>query len=402
MRVCYVADYARKVSGSGQSLLSLMMQLRQQGTEPYLVCHKPCELVDFARQEGIPTEVLPFKTHIFSGSRITVRMLMKDAAKRAYNRVRLGQATGYLRRNRIELVHLNSLHSADIWALAARKAGIPYVWHIREYMGPDQNLSILNWQSAMRALHGAAAVIAISRSIKDYWEPRFHGIAKLIYNGLSAEAYADDAPKFGGDTIRCLLVGRVVHGKGQMDAVKAIERVVAAGDRHIFLTIVGYRGFDPYELELKAYIDSRGLSDYIELVDYTYDMAAYRRRSDIGLMCSRAEAFGRVTVEYMMSGLLVFGTNSGGTPELVEDGVDGYLYPVGDSAALARRMLYADEHRSEMQAMAKKGQIKAMERFTIERTAREVLDVYNRIGGGYKELTLLIFAAPAPAERVAA
>lgn len=378
MRVCYVADYAHKVSGSGHSLLSLMICLRQQGVEPYLVCHVPCELIDIAKEEGISTAVIPFKNHIASGTRITTGASVKDMGKRAYNRVLIGRATSYLRRNRIELVHINSLLSVDIWAIAARKAGIPYVWHIREYMGPDHNRSILNQQFVMRALHRADAVIAISHSIKEYWEPRFHGTASLVYNGISAEAYADDTPKFLGNTLRCLIVGRVTQGKGQMDAVKAIEQVIAAGNRHIYLTIVGYRGIEPYELELKAYIERRHLDEYIELVDYTYDMTAYRRKSDIGLMCSRMEAFGRVTVEYMMSGLLVFGTNSGGTPELIENGVDGFLYPVGDIAALARLMLYAYEHRSEMQAMAKKGQKKAVEEFTIERTVREILNIYKR------------------------
>lgn len=379
MKVCYVADYAKKVSGSGQSLLDLIAELKKDGVEPYIVCHRPCELLEIAEERGIHTQMIGFKIHVIPKRIDGAKARLKDIAKRVYNRALLREATGFLRDNGIDIVHLNSLLSADIWALAARKAGIAYVWHIREYMGSDHDRVILNMRQMMRYLAQADAVIAISRSVKDHWDPRFHGSAQLIYNGLSTETYSAGDSKFRSDIVRCLIVGRVVEGKGQMDAVRALERALKAGKSNLRLTIVGFRAFDPYELRLKDYIEEHGLGPYIDLVDFTYDMAPYRESSDIGLMCSRAEAFGRVTIEYMMSGLLVFGTNAGGTPELIRDGTDGYLYEFGDSEQLARLMICADENRAQARAMAKRGQAKAMERFTIGRTAQEVLKVYDTI-----------------------
>jgi len=55
-------------------------------------------------------------------------------------------------------------------------------------------------------------------------------------------------------------------------------------------------------------------------------------------MCSRLEAFGRVTVEYLRRGRPVIGTRSGGTPEIVDDGVTGLLYNPGDIEALAEQI----------------------------------------------------------------
>jgi glycosyltransferase involved in cell wall biosynthesis len=65
------------------------------------------------------------------------------------------------------------------------------------------------------------------------------------------------------------------------------------------------------------------------------DVVAEIDRAHVGLMCSRSEAFGRVTVEYLRRGRPVIGTRSGGTPELTEDGVTGLLYDPGDIEALA-------------------------------------------------------------------
>ena len=56
-------------------------------------------------------------------------------------------------------------------------------------------------------------------------------------------------------------------------------------------------------------------------------------------MCSQCEAFGRVTVEAMRAGLPVCGTNSGGTPEIIDPGVNGLLSPAGDANALAANLM---------------------------------------------------------------
>ena len=55
-------------------------------------------------------------------------------------------------------------------------------------------------------------------------------------------------------------------------------------------------------------------------------------------MCSRAEAFGRVTVEAMKLGLPVIGAARGATPELVRDGWNGLLYAHGDANELAGKI----------------------------------------------------------------
>jgi glycosyltransferase involved in cell wall biosynthesis len=77
----------------------------------------------------------------------------------------------------------------------------------------------------------------------------------------------------------------------------------------------------------------------------TKDVPRYWAAAHVGLMCSQSEAFGRVTVEAMRAGLPVCGTNSGGTPEIIEPGVTGLLSPVGDANALATNLmrLEADE-----------------------------------------------------------
>jgi glycosyltransferase involved in cell wall biosynthesis len=95
-------------------------------------------------------------------------------------------------------------------------------------------------------------------------------------------------------------------------------------------------------------------------------------------MCSRNEAMGRVTVEAMGSGLPVIGHASGGTPELLEDGRTGLLYP-GGAEELAERMNTLVTNRAMARDLGNNGMLSAMERFNVERYASEVLEVYRSV-----------------------
>ena len=95
-------------------------------------------------------------------------------------------------------------------------------------------------------------------------------------------------------------------------------------------------------------------------------------------MCSRDEAMGRVTVEAMASGLPVIGHARGGTPELVRDGITGFLYTDG-AEALAARMLELVGDLSRAKRMGRGGAEEASKRFTVEGYASEVLAVYRSV-----------------------
>ena len=82
-------------------------------------------------------------------------------------------------------------------------------------------------------------------------------------------------------------------------------------------------------------------------------------------MCSRSEAFGRVTVEYLRRGRPVIGTRSGGTPELVEDGVTGFLYEPGDCTALAHRIELLASSNAMLTEFSKAALERNVDRFLI-------------------------------------
>ena len=68
------------------------------------------------------------------------------------------------------------------------------------------------------------------------------------------------------------------------------------------------------------------------------NMAKFRQRMQVELMCSLAEPFGRVTVEGMQAGLVVIGCDTGATPEIITDNVDGLIYHRGKVDELADKI----------------------------------------------------------------
>ena len=89
-------------------------------------------------------------------------------------------------------------------------------------------------------------------------------------------------------------------------------------------------------------------------------------------MLSKNEAFGRVTVEYMMHGLAVIASNAGANEEIISNNEDGLIYHLGDSEELAICMKRLIDDQSFMIELSEKGRQKALNRFTSDKNTKAV------------------------------
>ena len=380
IRVCFVSDDSTSLTGGARSQASLMKGLSQQGVQPFFVSHRQTVQVDNARKNGYTVAVIPARLYTNPRGRNRVRSVLMYPVKRLYNALQRQKMKAFLREHRIELVHINSLFSCMEWAAAAKACGIPYVWHIREYLGDDHGYYVRGWGRFRKYLRAANDRIAISDDIKRYWEGRLGTTCTRIYNGLEPEIYRRAAGgQWTSPAVRCALVGRVSEQKGQMVAIRAVEQLVNAGRRDIRLKIVGDRDTTDFEKMIKAYVRDKGLSEQVEILPFANDVTEALRDCDVGVMASNREAFGRVTIEYKMAGLIVVGSDAGGTRELIHDGQDGLLFRVNDSGDLADKLLWVMDHREEARRIAEAGQAQACDTFSIRSTVNNVLALYRQI-----------------------
>lgn len=286
-----------------------------------------------------------------------------------------------LRRLRPDAVVSNTLTIPSA-AVAAKVLRIPHVWYLHEFGQKDHGLSFdLGLRSSVRLVDWLSArIIVNSRAIFDEFS-RYIPSRKLriAYCGVDVP---DGLPRLSPPPerpFRLVLVGNKTPSKGQEDAIRAVG-LLRERTRDIRLALVGHSSAK-YALHLGRLARDVRADDVIEFVDFTEDRYRYFQEAHAALMCSRSEAFGRVTVEAMKLGLPVIGANTGGTRELIRDGGTGLLYPYGDARALAERIdqLYRD--RGLRERLGRDAREWARATFSSARHTTDVMDVLAEISG---------------------
>jgi glycosyltransferase involved in cell wall biosynthesis len=221
-------------------------------------------------------------------------------------------------------------------AIAAKLLRIPHYWLVHEFGRDDHRLRfLLGYRTTIRLI-GRLSESVICNS---------HAVAKslLAVDPTMSTAVVHpviDAPlgrppeRRPGEPMRVVLVGRLAQSKGQHLAVEAVA-IARKSAVEIELDLVGGGDQKPvHELAQRL-----GVADLVNIHGPTDDVGPYWSAAHVGLMCSECEAFGLVTVEAMTAGLPVCGTNTGGTAEIIDAGVNGLLSPAGDADALAANLM---------------------------------------------------------------
>ncbi len=272
------------------------------------------------------------------------------------------QALVYFTRQRPTMVLTNTM-TIPSHAIAAKILGIPHHWIIREFGRDDHQLWFLFGYRRTVRLVGwlSESVICNSHAVEQAMldlDPTMP--ADVIYPVVDS-AMGTPPERQPGEQLRAVLVGYFSEAKGQSLAIEAIAIARSAGI-DVELTLVGAGSNQP----LRRLAQRLGVDDLVTIHGPTRDVPRYWSAAHVGLMCSQCEAFGRVTVEAMRAGLPVCGTNSGGTPEIIEPGVAGLLSPTGDAKALATNLMTLEADEGLRRRLANGAQ-KSSQRFQRDR-----------------------------------
>ncbi len=371
MKLLFIAHYP-SLFGANRSLLTLIEGLQKKnGVGIQVILPKEGEFSAELKKRGVRYWATPFEynTHDAaspdraSGTKADALRPMLDVA---------GQV-------RPDIIYSNSsLVYYGAWL--AKITGTPHVWHLREYGDLDYKLErdfgIGYFQARLRE---CATAIAISQSIDRHLLGFDVGRKQVVYNGVARLDQCAVRPRelADGPGLRLAILGLIHPTKGQHHAVDAV-RVLRDSFPNITLKIGG-SGDPRYVDPLAAQIRRDGLQKSVELVGYVADPLAWlRREADILLMCSENEAFGRVTAEAMTQGIPVIGTATGGTTEIITDGLNGLLYS-GGPQQLADKIVWMAEHREKYAELSRHALDTAKSRFTMERYVGEIYEILERV-----------------------
>ncbi|WP_379132290.1 glycosyltransferase family 4 protein [Paenibacillus sp. sgz500958] len=377
LRVAYI-DHTARWSGGEVALFNLLTNIGDE-IHPLVILAEEGVLAERLREKGIDVRIIPLDESVRSRGRNTVNLGAPGAALKLLSYGR--RLAPLLKEEQVDCVHTNSLKSALYGAIAAKKAGIPLIWHIRDHIGAPYLKPVV--AKAIRLLSRLLpnGVIANSRSTLNALElPRtkktlvvYSAFAKAIGGGIGRR----DQPEFN-----VLLVGRLAQWKGQHVLLEAAKEFRHDPRVKFWLAGDALFGEDEYKKELIQTIENNELSN-VSLLGHVDDIQGLMNKADLLIHTSiTPEPFGQVIVEGMAAGLPVIASNEGGPVEIVVPGETGLLIQPGDPGLLAESIRWMLDHPEERRRMADNGVKRVKEHFVIENTVRDIVDYYKGLLAG--------------------
>ena len=377
IKVLFVAHYT-DLYGANNSLLQMMLELRDKGVAPTVMLPlwpeaKGRNLVDELNIHGIPYIKAPIRL-VKRPSRLKVLLNYLLAISE------LPSAFKALEGRRFDLVHSNS-STVTTGAYVARRLKVPHVWHLREFGDLDYNLRTPFGKWFQKVLYGGGnTFVAISDKIRSHYKP-YVGKQEIrrIYNGVKPMLPRVMNP--GKTAVDFCIVGLLQPTKCQLDVLKSADILAnERGVRNFRLTIVG-DGDAAYTGELKNYIKEKGLEEMVEMTGRIDNVPELLTRMDVGVVASSHEAFGRVTVEYMLAGMAALVSDGGANTEIVDDGTTGLVYRSGDAGNLADRMEMLVKDGDLLRRLAEAGKEHAENNFSSKANSRAIGALYAELLG---------------------
>jgi glycosyltransferase involved in cell wall biosynthesis len=370
MRVLIVHASA-ELYGSDRSLLDFV-RLRPSGLEACVALPEDGPLVAALRAAG---------AEVVLGDVGKLRSDMKTPAgalRALRSTLRSQRFLGALHRARpFDLVYSNSIAIVG-GALAARRWGLPHVWHVREIVADSPGLAgVFRWM----VHRGAERVLCNSDETRAWIGGAGQGRYITVWNGYDAPAHqppqaqAREALGLPADGLLVVMVGRVNRWKGQGLLVRAFAAAQARATTPMRLLLLGSaaEGQQVHEQALAQDVAASGCADRIHVQPFRPDVELAWVAADLAVVPStEPEPFGRVAVEAMAFGKPVIAAAHGGLVEIVDPGETGLLVAPRDVAALENALVRMADDAALRTRMGSAGLARQRSQFSLARYAQAV------------------------------
>jgi glycosyltransferase involved in cell wall biosynthesis len=302
--------------------------------------------------------------------------------------------TALMRAERPHILHTHTAKAgalARAAALAAGRARPPIVVHtfhghvLKGYFGPGRTAFFKQVERSLARY--SDVLVAVSPEVRD--ELVEHGVAPLekftvirlgipLADRLGDESAGLDYRVLYGIPQDAFVVGWVGRMTGVKDTDAVLEILRATRERGVdaVLCMVG-DGPDRERLEQVAH--DLGIARSTYFVGYQTDIAGYYRLFDAFVLPSVNEGTPVSAIEALASGTPVVATRVGGVPDVVTDGVDGFLVPPRDTDAAADRLAQLARDPELRARLGETGRANAQARYSVERLVDDVDRLYREL-----------------------
>jgi glycosyltransferase involved in cell wall biosynthesis len=284
--------------------------------------------------------------------------------------------------HRIDILHTSELRSSLVGLLCSRKCQVLHVrtahgWIANDLRGKLKafvDRALLRWcDQVILVSH------ALRKQLPRWWVPERR--VRVLHNALVLENYENFSKREGRpasslETETLILsVGRLSPEKGQALLLKAMARLAP---HHPGLR-VSFAGVGPLERELRELADSLRVRDRVRFLGYVDDMTGLYRSSSLVVQSSTTEGLPNVILEAACLELPVVATDVGGTAEVIEHGMSGWLVPKNSVDALVAGIERFLENPERFAEMAQAARSRVREHFSFRQRTEAQSRLYEEL-----------------------
>lgn len=372
------------------STLYLAQQLRGTQWNLIVVCPLEGELPRACREAGITLDVLDVPGSRSTSLRVGKTARIPNPAAWAWNLFTLSTAARKLKRvlaqRQPALVVTKGLLAHFFGGLAARRLGIPCVWHVQDLIS-ERSFGIYRhvfgraarWLPEQIIVDGAAIVSQLPSSLQSR--------ISVVHNGVDIEVFH---PRIDGRGVREELgirgdqlvvghVGRVTPWKGQHYLIEAFASIADKIPNAVLL-LVGSPVFDndAYQRRLLSTVAQLGLKDRVKFAGYRHDMPQVLAAMDAFAFTSiEKDTSPLALLSAMACGLPILAFDIAGVRELMANEDQFRLVPVADVPALARALAEVLSDRGLRQRLGAVTREQAVNEFSLAKCAERIQQVFR-------------------------
>ena len=282
----------------------------------------------------------------------------------------------------IDILHTSEFRSNVLALLSRRKRPIKLVSTAHGWIANDLRGHIYSWADRVLLRRFDRVILvshAMRRRLPAWWVPDSR--VRILHNALMTENYGRDlldrprlAPVQSGE-VRVLNVGRLSAEKGQDLLLRAVAELRAECPRLQLL----FAGIGPLEPELRQLSAHLGIADRVQFLGYVSDMPALYASVDLVVQSSLTEGLPNVILEAAYLGVPIIATDVGGTREVIEHGVSGWLLRPGSTRALSEALRRYLADPATLIEMAARGRVRIESNFAFPARTEGQSNIYAEI-----------------------
>jgi glycosyltransferase involved in cell wall biosynthesis len=376
LRVVFI-DHVARLSGGEIALMRLLTHL--ENVNPHVILGEDGPLAERLQRAGVSVEVLPIAAQARDLRRDKVSLGGASPVAVLHTLLYVVRLALRLRALHADVVHTNSLKSGVYGSIAAKLAGVPVVWHVRDRIAADYipRPAVRLVRTLIR--HLADGVIANSTATLETIPASARGPRSWV---IPASVELSTHPRIPGPRpITFGMLGRIAPWKGQDLFLRAFAAAFPDGEEQAVVVGSAMFGEEGFEGELRTLASSLGIAERVDFRGFREDVWPELASLDVLVHASVIpEPFGTVVLEGMAAGLAVIAPDEGGPATVIADGETGLLFASRDERALsaAMRALRDDSGERERLGAAARS---AVADYHPDVIARRLEQVYERVLG---------------------